>query len=66
MFLSYLHCVLWIHKRWSGNKGMKKKTIEDILRECMLPIEIIGCNDPEIQLAHFKAMKEIYEEKNNV
>lgn len=39
----------------------KKMTPEEVLRECMLPIEIIGCTDPEIQLAHFKAMKEIFE-----
>jgi len=43
---------------------IKKRTIEEILKECMLPIEIIGCTDPDIQLAHFKAMKEIYEKND--
>ena len=38
-------------------------TPEEVLRECMLPIEIIGCDDPEIQLAHFKAMAELRGEK---
>jgi len=53
-----------MRKVWRAYK-MKKRTIEEILRECMLPIEIIGCTDPDIQLAHFKAMKEIYEKNGD-
>ena len=37
------------------------KTPEEVLANHMLPIEIIGCNDKDVQLAHFKTMKEIYE-----
>ncbi len=29
----------------------------------MIPMEIIGCHDEEIQLAHFKAMKELFKDE---
>lgn len=37
------------------------KTPEEMLARHMLPIGIIGCEDKEIQLAHFKAMQKLYD-----
>lgn len=36
-------------------------TTEEFLANHMLPIEIIGCDDEDIQKAHFEVMKKIYE-----
>jgi len=36
-------------------------TTEEFLANHMLPIEIIGCDDEDIQKAHFVVMKKIYE-----
>ena len=41
------------------------KTPEEIIRNHMMPIEIIGCNDEELQNAHFKYMCELLEDSND-
>ena len=45
-------------------ENKKNLEIEKIIRDAMLPIAIIGCDDTDVQFAHFKTMCKIYEDES--